>query len=52
VSDPFSRDEWLEAIRRAPAMKEDFYTILSTRDTLPEAAALMKSDPWLRECFA
>jgi glycerol-1-phosphate dehydrogenase [NAD(P)+] len=51
AADPFSREEWLEAVRRAPSMKDDFYTVLSTRDTLPEAAALMKSDPWLRECL-
>jgi glycerol-1-phosphate dehydrogenase [NAD(P)+] len=51
-ADPFSRAEWLEAIRLAPSIKEDFYTVLSGRDCLPEAAALMDHDPALAGCFA
>ena len=33
---PFDRDEWLEASRLAPSIKSDFYTVLSSRDCLPE----------------
>src|SRR5215468_267499 len=29
---PFSKREWLEAVRQAPTVKDDFYTILSERD--------------------
>lgn len=50
-ADPFSRSEWLEAARRAPAIKAGFYTILSARDCLPELAAMLGSDPRLQRCF-
>src|SRR5271157_4497287 len=33
-SDPFSRSEWRQAIRLAPTIKEDFYTILSEEGAL------------------
>jgi glycerol-1-phosphate dehydrogenase [NAD(P)+] len=49
--DPFSRAEWLEAVRRAPAVKEGFYTVLSTRDVLPEVADALRNDEWLAPCF-
>jgi glycerol-1-phosphate dehydrogenase [NAD(P)+] len=49
---PFLRAEWLEAVRLAPAMKEDFYTVLSSRDCLPEVEEHLRRDPWLRSCFA
>ncbi len=51
AADPFRRDEWLEAIRRAPTIKQDFYTVLSSRDCLPEAEAYLHNDPHLRACF-
>lgn len=50
--DPFSRTEWIEAIRRAPTLKDDFYTVLSSRDCVAEATTLLDSDPHLRACFA
>src|SRR5262245_33553001 len=50
-ADPFSRAEWLEAVRRAPAIKEDFFTVLSTRDTLPEVEKALHTDKWLAPCF-
>lgn len=50
-ADPFYRDEWLAAIARAPAVKPDRYTILSSRDVLKEAESLMKHDPLLARCF-
>src|SRR5262245_27542003 len=49
--DPFSRAEWLEAVRRAPAIKEDFFTVLSTRDTLPEVEKALQNEKWLATCF-
>jgi glycerol-1-phosphate dehydrogenase [NAD(P)+] len=48
---PFSRAEWLDAARRTPAIKEDFYTILSARDCLPEITNLLRSDARLQKCF-
>jgi len=48
---PFSRAEWMEAARRAPTIKEDFYTILSARDCLPEIAELLHTDTRLQPCF-
>jgi len=47
----FSRAEWLEAVRMAPSIKEDFYTILSVRDRLPEIKRMLDQDPLLRDCF-
>jgi glycerol-1-phosphate dehydrogenase [NAD(P)+] len=51
AADPFSRSEWLEAVRRAPGIKSDFYTILSSRDFLPEVEKLLNEDPFLKRCF-
>jgi glycerol-1-phosphate dehydrogenase [NAD(P)+] len=51
MAEPFSTAEWLEAVRRAPAVKEGFFTVLSTRDVLPEAITAIRSDPWLTRCF-
>lgn len=51
-SDPFARSEWLEAARLAPSLKSDFYTVLSSRDCLPEIESLLANDPWLKRCFA
>ena len=50
-TDPFSRAEWLEAVRRAPGMKENFFTVLSLRDCLPEVERMLDEDPALRGCF-
>ena len=50
-ADPFSRDEWAQAVRMAPSVKEDFFTVLSTRDCLPEVMERMSSDPALSGCF-
>jgi glycerol-1-phosphate dehydrogenase [NAD(P)+] len=51
ASDPFDRAEWREAARIAPTMKSDFYTVLSSRDCLPEIETALRSDPNLRQCF-
>jgi glycerol-1-phosphate dehydrogenase [NAD(P)+] len=49
--DPFSLEEWSEAIRIAPEVKEDFYTILSSRDCLPEVLSMLRTDPRLAGCI-
>jgi glycerol-1-phosphate dehydrogenase [NAD(P)+] len=51
AKDPFSRAEWREAARRAPAIKPGFYTVLSARDCLPEIEELLRHDPRLQPCF-
>lgn len=51
-ADPFSRAEWLEALRLAPSIKDNFYTILSEDGALDRAAALLHDDERLRTCFA
>jgi glycerol-1-phosphate dehydrogenase [NAD(P)+] len=51
VADPFSRAEWLDAVRAAPSIKEGFYTVLSSRDVLTEVEALLHDDPYLVRCF-
>ena len=51
ASDPFDPAEWLEAARMAPSIKPDFYTVLSSRDCLPEIKSAFEFDPYLRRCF-
>jgi glycerol-1-phosphate dehydrogenase [NAD(P)+] len=51
AQDPFDRDEWLEASRLAPSIKSDFYTVLSSRDCLPEIENALRSNLCLRQCF-
>ena len=50
-NDPFDRAEWIEAAGTAPSMKTDFYTVLSSRDCLPEIEKALHSDPNLQQCF-
>jgi glycerol-1-phosphate dehydrogenase [NAD(P)+] len=52
ASDPFDREEWLEASRVAPTIKDNFYTVLSSRDCLPEIQAALDTDPNLQRCFS
>lgn len=49
--EPFSRREWLDAVRLAPSLKTDFYTVLSSRDCGPEVQELMENDSALKSCF-
>lgn len=51
ADDPFSRSEWLTAVRAAPSIKPGYYTILSSRDVLPEVERLLSDDPRLPTCF-
>jgi glycerol-1-phosphate dehydrogenase [NAD(P)+] len=50
-SDPFILSEWKKALRLAPSIKEDFFTILSEPGALAEAQAILDTDPRLRACF-
>ena len=50
-SDPFSRREWLEAVKAAPGMKEDYFTVLSLKDCLPEVQSMLADDEHLMGCF-
>ena len=49
--DPFCKREWLEAVRQAPSIKDDFYTILSERDQAMEVERIIEEDANLRGCF-
>jgi glycerol-1-phosphate dehydrogenase [NAD(P)+] len=51
TADPFSREEWLIAVQAAPSVKEGFYTVLSSRDVLPETEQLLTHDRYLARCF-
>lgn len=50
-ADPFSRDEWLDAVKMAPCIKENFFTVLSQRDCLPEIRVMLNKDSALAGCF-
>lgn len=47
---PFQKAEWLDAVRRAPTIKEKFFTVLSLRDVLPEVEQIIDHDPRLAKC--
>jgi glycerol-1-phosphate dehydrogenase [NAD(P)+] len=51
AEDPLSRAEWLQAVRAAPSVKIGFYTVLSSRDVLPEVERMLTEDARLRSCF-
>ena len=51
ANDPLDRAEWLAAARTAPSIKSDFYTVLSSRDCVPEIESALDSDPNLQRCF-
>lgn len=51
AADPFLRDEWLQAVRLAPSIKDGFYTVLSSRDVYDEVAQILERDPRLARCF-
>lgn len=48
---PFSRVTWLEAVRLAPRMKEDFYTVLSEAEAIPRVTRILETDERLAGCF-
>ncbi len=52
AAQPLGRDEVLAAVADAPALRPEQYTVLSTRDTRDEVAAMLREDPVLRRCTA
>ena len=50
-ADPFPRRDWLAAVRLAPSVKPDRFTVLSARDCEPEVAAMIGEDIRLQGCF-
>lgn len=50
-AEPFPREDWVAAIRRAPRLRPDYYTVLSTRDFTPDFLDACARDPVLRGCF-
>jgi glycerol-1-phosphate dehydrogenase [NAD(P)+] len=50
-ADPFSKNEWVEAVRRAPAVNPGRFTVLSTRECSGEVATMIEEDGVLRGCF-
>ena len=51
AADPFDRAEWRRAVRLAPALKDDFYTVLHARDCRLDVERHLQEDPRLRRCF-
>jgi glycerol-1-phosphate dehydrogenase [NAD(P)+] len=49
--DPFVRAEWVEALRIAPTLKQDFYTVLSRDGACERASSLLDEDARLVRCF-
>lgn len=51
AEDPLCRAELRRAVELAPQIKTEFFSVLSTRDVLPEVDALLASDPVLARCL-
>jgi glycerol-1-phosphate dehydrogenase [NAD(P)+] len=51
AKDPFCPEEWIEAVRLAPSIKDDFYTVLSSRDVIPQVTDIINHDRHLARCF-
>lgn len=49
--DPFSLAEWLDAVRVAPSLRPDRYTILHRRDCVDDVEVMLLTDPQLAGCF-
>jgi glycerol-1-phosphate dehydrogenase [NAD(P)+] len=50
-ADPFRLSEWREAVRLAPSLKTEFYTVLSSRDCGAEIDTILRTDARLQGCF-
>jgi len=49
--DPFCKADWVAAFSAAPAIKPDYYTILSERNQTDELLGIIESDPRLEGLF-
>lgn len=47
----FRLDEWLEAVRVASSPRPEEFSVLSSRDCVPEVEAMIREDPLLQGCF-
>ncbi|MDD4279361.1 MAG: iron-containing alcohol dehydrogenase family protein [Candidatus Sumerlaeales bacterium] len=52
AQEPFSTSEWTKAIQLAPSIKNHYYTVLSSRDCVPEFLELVKTNKYLKRCFS
>jgi len=48
---PLNKEEFIEAIRTAPTIKEDFYTILSDKRNIERAIEFIQTDPICLKCL-
>ncbi len=49
AQNPFDRKEFEEALKAAPSMKKEFYTVLAEPDALAEAITLLNTDEILKK---
>lgn len=47
--DPFEKAEFIEALKIAPTIKTDYYTILAEKDSFEKAIHLIETDEILKE---
>ncbi len=47
-TDPFDKSEYIEALKLAPSIKQDYYTILSENDSFDRAIKLINDDEILK----
>lgn len=47
-NDPFVKSEFAAAIKQAPSIKQDYYTILSEKDSFDRAMDFIEADPILK----
>lgn len=52
AGNPLSKVDFVEAIKRAPAVKEDFYTVLSERDALERLLEFVDRDELMQRMLA
>ncbi len=50
--EPLNRQDWIEAIKMAPTIKKDYYTILSERDCLEDFLKILDTDPRIQRIFS
>jgi glycerol-1-phosphate dehydrogenase [NAD(P)+] len=49
---PLERSSFVEAIKLAPSVKQDFYTILSESASIERALRVCDEDPWMKRLLA
>lgn len=52
ASHPLSKQDFQEAVKRAPAIKDDFYTVLSERDAIERLLEFTEQDPYMKRMLA